>query len=163
MSETESVIMNGSENLPPITQFRQEHGFLSNFWPCRVFYAPYWHSSIEHAYQAAKCKYREDQEAIRNAPSAAEAKRLGNSVGLRPDWEQIKLEVMADLLWQKFVLDPKLRARLLETGNRELIEGNSRGDTVWGRCCGVGTNHLGNLIMKLREVARYIEANGKAS
>ena len=86
------------------------------------------------------------------------AKRLGKSVELRTDWSQIKLEVMADLLWQKFIINPKLRSMLLATGDRELVEGNTWGDTFWGKCGGVGTNHLGNLLMRLRDLARYVDS-----
>lgn len=140
----------------PITEFRHAYRFLSNFWPCRVFLAPHWYPSVEHAYQAAKCANKADALAIRNAPSAGMAKRLGSKVVLREDWEHIKLEVMADLLWQKFVLDSALRARLLATGDRELIEGNTWGDTFWGKCGQTGHNHLGRLIMRLRDIARYL-------
>jgi predicted NAD-dependent protein-ADP-ribosyltransferase YbiA (DUF1768 family) len=33
----------------------------------------------------------------------------------------------------------------------ELIEGNWWGDTYWGVCNGVGENHLGKLLMKIRD------------
>lgn len=143
----------------PIDSFKQEYRFLSNFWPCRVFLAPHWYGSVEHAYQAAKTTDLQAQLAIRSAQSAGMAKRLGKSVPLRPDWEKIKLEVMGDLLWQKFVLDHKLRARLVATGQRQLIEGNTWGDRVWGVCGGQGTNHLGNLLMRIRAIAAYIVDN----
>lgn len=142
----------------PITEFKQEYRFLSNFWPCRVLYGPHWYPSVEHAYQAAKCAHAQDQLAIRQAASAGMAKRMGKEVELRTDWTQIKLEVMADLLWQKFILNPKLRDQLLATGERELIEGNGWGDTFWGKCRGEGSNHLGNLIMRLRDLARYVDS-----
>lgn len=119
-----------------------------------------WYPSVEHAYQAAKCLHKHDELAIRNADSASMAKRLGKSIEIRPDWDKIKLEVMADLLWQKFMLNPELRARLLnETGDRELVEGNTWGDTYWGKCAGVGKNHLGRLIMHIRTVSRYVVDN----
>ena len=113
----------------PITEFRQEYRFLSNFWPCIIRYEMFTYRSVEHAYQAAKCALPSDQQTVRDADSAGMAKRLGKEVIIRADWSQIKLEVMADLLWQKFVLNPDLRKRLLETGDRELIEGNTWKDT----------------------------------
>lgn len=123
-----------------------------------MLYGPHWYPSVEHAYQAAKCAHSQDQLAIRQAASAGMAKRLGKSVELRTDWSQIKLEVMADLLWQKFIINPKLRSMLLATGERELVEGNTWGDTYWGKCGGVGANHLGNLLMRLRDLARYVDS-----
>lgn len=145
----------------PITEFRQEYRFLSNFWPCRVQYGTFWFPTVEHAYQAAKCSKPEDAAAIREASSAALAKRLGSRVVLRSGWENEKLGIMADLLWQKFVLNSELRARLVATGTRELVEGNTWGDTYWGRCGMVGSNHLGNLLMQMRAVGQYIVNNSK--
>lgn len=146
----------------PITEFRGEHRFLSNFWPCRVFNV-HWYPTVEHAYQAAKCDDKAEELQIREADSPGMAKRLGGHVRVRPDWDQIKLEVMADLLWQKFVLNPEMRKRLLATGTRELVEGNTWGDTYWGKCCQVGENHLGRLIMQMRDFGRYLVENGSYS
>ncbi len=122
-----------------------------------MLYGPHWYPTVEHAYQAAKCVSFNDQLAVRHSASAGMAKRLGKSAVRRPDWDKIKLEVMADLLWQKFIINKPLRARLLSTGNRELIEGNTWGDMFWGKCAGVGSNHLGNLLMRLRDLARYLD------
>jgi hypothetical protein len=140
----------------PITEFRYQYDFLSNFSPCVVSLAAQVYRTVEHAYQAAKCVNSEDEFRVRFAPSPGKAKRLGGKVLLRPDWEQVKMTIMADLLWQKFGLNRELRAQLLATGDRELVEGNTWHDTFWGRCGGRGTNHLGNLIMRIRAVARYI-------
>lgn len=147
----------------PITEFRQEFGFLSNFWPCRVQYAPMWYPTVEHAYQAAKCADSSDAMRIREANGPGLAKRMGKDLQtmgrVRPDWHRIKLDVMSDLLWQKFVINPELRARLVATGDRVLVEGNNHGDVFWGQVKGVGANHLGNLLMCLRATARYLEEN----
>ncbi len=148
---------------PAITEFRGEYRFLSSFWPCRVAYNGHWYTSVEHAYQAAKCADVRDEVTIRQASSPGLAKRLGNSVDIRSDWESVKLEIMAGLLWKKFILIPKLRAQLAATGDRELVEGNTWGDTCWGVCEGKGTNHLGNLLMRVREMARYLEENRPAA
>lgn len=153
--------MSEDDPTAPITEFKQEYRFLSNFWPCRVQYAPLWYPTVEHAYQAAKCADSSDAMRIRNASSPGLAKRMGKEVELqrraRLDWHAIKLAVMADLLWQKFVLNAEFRARLAQTGERVLIEGNHHGDTFWGQTGNVGTNHLGNLLMRLRTVGRYLE------
>lgn len=147
----------------PIIEFRREFHFLSNFWPVRIQYAPFWYQTVEHAYQAAKCADPADATRIRNAASPGLAKRLGKEVEIsgkaRSNWKAIKLEVMSDLLWQKFVLNVELRKRLLETGDRVLIEGNNHGDKFWGQVGNEGLNHLGNLLMRLRAVGRYLEEN----
>ena len=42
---------------------------------------------------------------------------------------------------------------LIETGNAELLEGNTWGDTHFGVCSktGVGENVLGKILMRVRE------------
>jgi predicted NAD-dependent protein-ADP-ribosyltransferase YbiA (DUF1768 family) len=70
---------------------------------------------------------------------------------MRPDWESVKLQVMEDLLVQKFA-DEHLEKQLQETGDADLIEGNYWGDDFWGvdKKKG-GKNHLGKLLMKIRD------------
>lgn len=146
-----------------ITSFRDENRFLSNFWPAVVYFKDNvegrWYPTVEHAYQAAKSLKVRDRKEIAEAPRPGDAKRLGNRVAIRSDWETIKVQVMEQLVLQKFFKHPKLRARLLATGNEELIEGNTWGDTYWG-CVSktnasgkkqwVGQNHLGRILMKVR-------------
>lgn len=43
---------------------------------------------------------------------------------------------------------------LLKTGDEELVEGNTWGDTFWGVCKGKGRNELGKILMKVREEFR---------
>ena len=83
--------------------------------------------------------------------SGGRAKRLGR-VELRSDWEEVKIEVMREVLRCKFSQNPDLKAKLIATGDAELIEGNNWNDRFWGVCRGVGQNHLGRLLMELRAV-----------
>jgi predicted NAD-dependent protein-ADP-ribosyltransferase YbiA (DUF1768 family) len=78
------------------------------------------------------------------------AKRYGKIVVMRPDWNDVRLAIMEDLVRQKF-LTSSMERLLLSTGDAELIEGNYWGDTFWGVCRGVGENHLGKILMKIRE------------
>lgn len=57
---------------------------------------------------------------------------------------------MEIFLYEKFSY-PYLRKWLLETGEEELIEGNNWGDKFWGQVNGIGENHLGRLLMEIRE------------
>lgn len=133
-----------------ISSFRGEYSFLSNFFKTTVLIVDgrLW-PSVEHAYQAAKTTDLVDQEEIRKALTQGKAKRLGQDVLLRSDWEQNKLEVMYLLLKLKFA-DPILRRWLLNTGDAILEEGNIWGDTYWGICHGQGSNWLGVLLMLVR-------------
>lgn len=135
-----------------ITRFQGEYRWLSNFWPAGILYDGFFYMSTESAYQAAKARTIEERAEFIPL-SAKEAKRKGKHLDIRDDWNQVKLKVMEDLLRLKFnpVIHPDLYTKLIETGNAELIEGNTWGDTFWGVCKGKGENHLGRLIMKIRE------------
>jgi ribA/ribD-fused uncharacterized protein len=110
--------------------------------------------TVEHAYQAAKTLDQTERVVILAALSPGSAKRLGKTVTKRTDWDDItKINVMAVLLKQKFA-DPVTAHYLKETGDAELIEGNHWGDVFWGVCRGVGKNHLGRLLMEIRDTLR---------
>lgn len=75
----------------------------------------------------------------------SEAKRLGRRVKLREDWEEVKELVMYEICYHKFSQNPDIRKMLLDTGDAELIEGNTWGDKI-----GVGENRLGKILMRIR-------------
>jgi len=134
----------------PITSFAGEYDFLSNFYPAQVTFEQDVYPTVEHAYQAAKTNDPLERIAIRQASTPGQAKRLGKTVTMIQNWDNIKAHVMEDLLRQKFS-DPFLMRKLIETRKRELIEGNTWGDTYWGVCKGVGENMLGKLLMQIRK------------
>jgi len=132
-----------------ITEFRGKYAFLSNFYPCAVEYEGLIFPTVEHAYQAAKTLNLGERLAIRNCETPGKAKRMGRAVTLRKNWNSIKLDVMLGLLRQKFGY-PVLLGMLLATGNEHIQEGNDWGDRFWGVSGGVGENHLGRLLMQVR-------------
>jgi N-glycosidase YbiA len=133
-----------------IGQFTGQHRFLSNFWSCCIAFEGHSYRTVEHAFQAAKTLDEDERRRIRNEHSAAAAKRRGKRVELRTDWDEVKVDIMRELLRQKFGSEP-LRSRLLKTGNALLVEGNWWGDKFWGVCDGKGLNTLGTLLMQIRE------------
>lgn len=136
--------------IAPITSFKKEYNFLSNFFPVEVVFEDWVYPSVEHAYVAAKSTDPEFRRSVREASSAGAAKRLGRKVKLRPNWVHLKLEVMGQLLCRKFE-HLHLREQLWDTAPRELVEDNNWGDQFWGVCNGVGENYLGKLLMKIRD------------
>lgn len=136
-----------------ILSFQGPHRFLSNFYPARVRYGGVVFATTEHAYQAAKTCDRNEAMRISLLAKPGDAKRVGKTLALRPDWEQVKEPVMLELLRLKFAL-PNLRAMLLATGDAWLEEGNTWGDTYWGVCRGQGKNRLGHLLMQVRQEVR---------
>lgn len=142
--------------LETIGRFEGEFAFLSNFYPARiVIRSPYddtfTFDTVEHAYQAFKTRHPEEFLKVKNAQTPGEAKRRGQRVTIRPDWDQIKDRVMVTCVRHKFKQNEHLAIKLIETWPQELIEGNHWNDTYWGVCRGVGQNRLGLILMKIRE------------
>jgi ribA/ribD-fused uncharacterized protein len=132
-----------------VGSFVGPYSFLSNFFPSEVILHGMRFRTVEHAYQAAKTADRIQRRKIQRAVTPGHAKKLGRTLTLRSDWEQVKVGIMKGLLKQKFS-DPTLRANLLRTEHAELVEGNYWGDTYWGVCKGEGQNMLGKLLMQIR-------------
>jgi len=137
------------QGIMKIGGFFNEFRFLSNFWPCQIAWMGIDFPSTEHAYQAAKTTDMEERERIASLPKPRDAKRAGYKVQLRPEWDEIRLGIMRELLQLKFS-DPELRKALVVTDPAHLEETNSWGDTFWGVCNGEGENHLGRILMELR-------------
>lgn len=133
-----------------IDKFKDDFAFLSNFASCTVNYEGINYPTVEHAFQAAKSLDDRDRTHIAYLDTPAKAKTYGRTVKLRPDWEVVKVSIMEDLLRQKFSQEP-FKTLLIQTGSAGLIEGNHWHDTFWGVCNGVGQNHLGKLLMKIRK------------
>lgn len=83
---------------------------------------------------------------------ANKAKRLGRQVQLRSDWQEVKLSIMEEIVRIKFTENEQLKKLLLMTGDAEIAEGNTWGDTYWGVDIrmGEGENNLGKILMKVR-------------
>jgi ribA/ribD-fused uncharacterized protein len=134
--------------------FRGEYGFLSNF---AFLETPLVHKGIsyptvEHFYQAAKTTDMELRREIAKHSSKG-LKSFIRKIDLRPDWEEIKTDVMLRALRYKFSdSNPILRQRLLDTQGITLIEYNYWGDTFWGVCLKTneGLNTLGTLLTLVR-------------
>lgn len=132
-----------------VDSFSGEYRWLSNFWSVPVNYDGCVFKTVEHAYQALKCKYYNDFLEVKNCDTPGQAKRLARQKIMRDDWKQIKTQVMFYLLQQKFS-NPKMWALLVATGDQPIVEGNEWGDTFWGVYRGKGENHLGKMIMAIR-------------
>jgi len=143
-----------------IEDFRGHYQFLSNSAPAPVSLEGVEYPTVEHAYQAAKTLDPGERQTIRSAATPGLARKLSRNLTRRPDWEEVKVEVMKGLVWQKFHGHPDLRQLLLATGEAELVEGNTWHDNFWGKChcsrCAAapGENWLGRLLMKVRDRLR---------
>jgi N-glycosidase YbiA len=138
------------------------YGCFSNFSPHGIIIAGTYWSTVEHYYQAQKFVGSVDVPEIipliRNAATPELAAALGRDSirQLRPDWDIAKIEVMHKAVWQKFFTHTDIRAILLSTNEKLLVE-DSPNDYFWG--CGTektGQNHLGKTLMKVRSELRTI-------
>lgn len=83
------------------------------------------------------------------------AKREGTALVLRPDWAEVRLTAMRQVIRAKFTQNPELAERLLATGEGQLVELNTWEDRFWGVCEGVGENWLGQILMEVRAELRH--------
>lgn len=93
------------------------------------------------------------------APTPDDAFDRGNerTHPLREDWQDVKESVMRAGLTLKFNQNPDLKAKLLATGNRKIVE-HTVNDSYWGDGGdGSGKNRLGFILMELREKFRQTE------
>lgn len=134
-----------------ITRFTGMYAFLSNMHMEPLMFEGEMWLSAEHAYQASKALKPVDRQRIRSLQSPRAAKRAGRLVEIRPDWERIKIDTMLRILRAKFIPTSRLAYHLIATHPNELIEGNYWNDRFWGVFEGVGENHLGKLLMKVRD------------
>jgi ribA/ribD-fused uncharacterized protein len=113
----------------------------------------------EHLYQALKFPdHPEVQLEIMGNPSPMGAKMVAKRYRqlIRPDWEEIKLQVMVYCVLAKLKANFKrFGDLLLSTGSADIVEISSKHDTYWG-CVPdgeflVGHNYLGVLLTELRD------------
>lgn len=151
-----------------IDRFDGEYRWLSNFWEEPVTLKGRTFPTAEHAYQACKTTNPEIQAWIASSATPALAKARGGNRGglqvdLRPGWEEMKVRVMTAVIQAKFAPTTRLSHLLMGTGDQQLIEGNTWGDTFWGCVLEpaggpgtwVGRNELGRILMAHRTYLQH--------
>jgi len=106
------------------------------------------YATVEHAFQAAKATTEWQHHAVRACGTPGFAKQAGRQVTLRPDWEEVKYDIMVKCLREKFKIK-MFKRELLSTGHRELRE-DSPTDFEWG-ARNSGKNLLGKALMQIRQ------------
>ncbi|MEU6237523.1 NADAR family protein [Kitasatospora sp. NPDC047058] len=111
-------------------------GSLSQWWPSAFTVDEVRYATAEHWMMAGKARLFGDEEIvprILEARTPAEAKKLGRLVrGFHePAWAAARFELVVRGNVAKFGQDEALRAYLLGTGNRVLVEA-SPVDRLWG-------------------------------
>ncbi|WP_217162131.1 NADAR family protein [Streptomyces sp. AC512_CC834] len=127
----------------PLPDGRIGPSCLSQWWPSPFTVAGVQYASAEHWMMVGKARLFEDAEAERRVLAAghpAEAKKAGRLVRGFDEavWARERFRIVVAGSTHKFASDPALRAFLLNTGDRVLVEA-SPVDRVWG--IGLSTTH----------------------
>ena len=140
---------------------------FSNHHRCNLQYRDTEFNSSEQAFMYYKAKLFKDEESaklIMKSIDPAKQKGLGKHVeGFNGNvWDQNKDRIMYEVVLAKFQNNPLLKKRLLDTGNKTLIECNPS-DPYWGIGLGLqetdiwnqskwkGENKLGQILGIVRE------------
>ncbi|MFC8916647.1 NADAR family protein [Streptomyces sp. NPDC047821] len=116
---------------------------LSQWWPSPFTVGGVEYATAEHWMMASKARLFGDADAERQAveaPNPALAKKAGRLVRGFDEaiWKRERFRVVVEGSEHKFASDPGLRAFLLGTGERVLVEASPL-DRVWG--IGLGADH----------------------
>jgi ribA/ribD-fused uncharacterized protein len=143
--------------------YEQDFYVLSNFSSFNLAWEGFTFQTSEAAYHWEKFANENDDDtrngiayAIYEAPSAHEAFKIAEAQKhlRRPDWDEVKVGFMRDILRAKAQQHEYVRRKLLAAGDRELVE-NSWRDNYWGWGPNRdGHNMLGKLWMEIRTELR---------
>ncbi len=133
--------------------YEQDFYVLSNFSAFSLFWKGILFPTSEATYHWEKFPDNGWLQAqIATAPSAHAAFKLAedNAAKRRQDWDDVKINIMRDILREKAHQHEYVRRKLLATGDRELVEDSWR-DDFWGWGPNKdGKNVLGRLWMEIR-------------
>ncbi|MGD9276592.1 MAG: NADAR family protein [Candidatus Pacearchaeota archaeon] len=135
--------------------YPKEFYVFDNFSSFQIEYNGFVFPTSEHAYQAMKFIKANPKifEEIKKAKSAHEAQKLAmkNKDKVDLEWEKNKIHIMKSILKNKIDQHPYILKKLLQSGEREIIEDSWR-DEIWGWGKNKdGKNLLGKIWMELRE------------
>ena len=156
--------LHGLDTETEVFFYEQDFYVLSNFSAFNLRWKGNTFPTSEHAYHWEKFAGHWDATnaagniavQVLNAPSAHEAFKIaeGCKARRRPDWDDVKVGIMLDILRAKARQHEYVRRKLLATGDRCLIE-NSWRDDFWGWGPNRdGKNMLGTLWMRVRAELR---------
>lgn len=139
--------------------YEQDFYVLSNFSAFTIRWKGFRFDTSEHVYHWEKFDGQPTvQHQILHAISAHEAFKIAQQEKRwqRADWNDVRCDVMLDILRAKAAQHEYVRKKLFATGNRELVE-NSWRDDFWGWGPNQdGKNMLGELWMRVRNEMRSV-------
>lgn len=143
---------------------------MSQWWPVNFEEEDIVYKTAEHYMMVGKAKVFKDDEMIERiiaCETPKEAKAFGREVKNfdAAVWDQHKYQIVVKANVLKFSQNPELKAFLLDTGNRVIVEASPR-DLIWGIGLGEhnpksqnpntwrGRNLLGFALMEARDELR---------
>ena len=132
--------------------FLGDRYFLSNGYECPLIYEGIEYPSAEAAYNAQKSEDIEIRKQFCTM-NWNQARDYGQEVKLREGWDDMRDEIMLNVIRAKFK-NNRLRERLLMTRTEHLEEANDFGDTYWGTVDGKGLNKLGEILIMQGDVIK---------
>ena len=145
--------MHGLDTEKEILFYEQEFYVFSNLSSFKLEWKGVLWMTSEHAYHSEKFEDLKIIKQLKNTRSAHDAMKLAyaNKDKYKKNWDSIKLGIMKKILMAKVQQHPYVKKKLLESGNKELVE-NSWRDSYWGGGPNKdGENHLGKLWMEVRD------------
>jgi ribA/ribD-fused uncharacterized protein len=140
--------------------YEQEFYVLSNFSAFTLYWKQKIFQTSEAAYHYEKFTGNPTlQDLIHGAPSAHEAYKIAglNKDQVRKDWFEVRTQIMRNILIAKASQHQYVLKKLLESGDRELVEDSWR-DDYWGWGPNKdGENMLGKLWMEVRALFQQFE------
>jgi len=85
-----------------INGFQGQYKFLSNFHKKELTFRGEHYATSEHAYQAYKTTNNEDHRLVQSQSSPRMSKKYGSLIKCRKDWENIKYDLMLEIVRAKF-------------------------------------------------------------
>lgn len=144
--------------------FFGKESFMSNHHPARIVMNEHRFLNSEQAffyYKSVICGHESTGVEIKRILDPIEVKRLGEEIPTCEEWERKKLKVMKSVLVHKFEQYLDLRAKLVNTGTKPLMECTT--DLYWGTGRVIdspnwdnltdypGENNLGKILESIRE------------
>lgn len=133
-----------------------KYGCFSNFSRHPVWMNDVKYRTSEHYFQAMKFTDHERQLDIERLDTPMKAANEGRKKhpSFRRDWDDVKDEIMYQVVKAKFTQHKDIKEVLLSTGNREIIEHTNK-DSYWADGGdGTGKNMLGKTLMRVRKELR---------
>ena len=113
--------------------------------------------TVDHYFLCAQMADPVDVRAIMEIENPWDAREYAVGKPLRDGFDELRLDVMAAALFEKFECNPPLKGRLIATGDRDIQVSSLWPNTFWGvhkpadKIRPEGQNHLGKLLMMIRQ------------